>query len=340
MNLSTEQKKQAIFGGIALVVALGAYWYFGIRPYETTDNAYLKANSTLLSSKVMGYVNEVLVNDNQHVEAGDIIAVVDPRDYQARLQQAEGEVAALKAAVKRLDMQRKVQLTSIQQAEANLKAAEANHDRAKADYERASQLVESGAISRKDYDAAMAQHKGMEASLKSARAALDAAHAQLNAVDAQIEETAAQLKVAEAALRLAEIDLEHTRIVAPKAGVVGNKAVHVGQLVRPGTVLAYFVPDNEVWVEANFKETQVKAMQSGQPVTIEVDAYPGEKLKGTLESLAPASGAEFSILPPENATGNFTKIVRRIPVKIVFIKDQKKPILRPGMSSYVKVKTK
>lgn len=324
----------------AVIISAGLYWFFSIRPYETTDNAYLKANSTLLSAKVGGYVTSVPVTDNQHVNQGDIIAEIDPRDYQARVDHAEAQVAATKAALKRLEMQRKAQDAAVRQTKAAVVAAAASQKQAQADFERISNLVDSGAVSRKDYDGAEAQSTNASASVKMAESAHEAAGAQLEAVQAQLEEINAQLRAAQASLSLARLDLEHTRIVAPKAGVVGNKAAHVGQLVRPGTAIGYFVPDHEFWVEANFKETQIQSMKPGQSVVMTIDAYPGEKFTGHVDSLSPASGAEYSILPPENATGNFTKIVRRIPVKLSFEASQKLPVLRPGMSVYVRVRTK
>jgi membrane fusion protein (multidrug efflux system) len=201
-------------------------------------------------------------------------------------------------------------------------------------------LAAEGAVSAQTRDAAESTHKQANAQRDKVRSAHQEAESQLAALDAQIQETRARIKAAEAALELARIDLANTRITAPMAGIIGNRSVQVGQLVKPGSVLSYLIPTDGLFVEANFKETQIAKMQPGQSVEIKIDAYPDQIFKGSLDSFAPASGSEFSLLPPENATGNFTKIVRRVPVKINFAPGTDLSRLRPGLSTVVKVKVR
>lgn len=339
MQLPHEIKKR--IGLIVLgTVTLGLlYWFFFVRGIETTDNAYIRGNVTVLSSKVGGYVVDVLIKDNQHVKKGDIIATIDPRDYKARLDQAEGEAEALKARLKTLDNQYKAQESVIKEAMAGVAAAQATLDRTQKGYNRTKSLIKDGAISEQLFDQSLSDQKNATAALQRSQAIQEAAKSQLLVVQGQIEEAIAQLKKVQAAVKLAEIDLENTTIVAPKDGIIGNRGVQVGQLARPGMAMVYLIPDNEIWVEANFKETQIQSMKPGQSVKVSVDSLSGIKFHGKVDSIAPASGAEFSILPPENATGNFTKIVRRIPVKLVFDKETNLSLLKPGMSTFVSVRT-
>ncbi len=324
----------------AAATAVVFYWLEAIHPFETTDNAYLKAHMSLISPKETGYVKEVLFEDNQKVKPGDLLVVIDDHDFRARVEQAEAQVLVETARIETLENDKHTQSAKIRQTLAEIAVAEADLERAAKDLKRIRNLAAEGAVSTQTRDSAEAAHKQALARRDKVLSARQEAESQLTAFDARIAETRARLKAAEAALELARIDLENTRIVAPIAGTIGNRSVQVGQLVKPGSILAYLIPADGVFVEANFKETQIARMRRGQPVEIHVDAFPDQPFEGTVESFAPASGAEFSLLPPENATGNFTKIVRRIPVKIRFRPETDLGRLWPGLSTVVKVKVR
>jgi membrane fusion protein (multidrug efflux system) len=326
---------------LTILAAAGVlYWYKAIHPFETTDNTYLKAHISLISPKETGYVREVLFQDNQKVKPGDLLVVIDDHDFQAKVAQAEAEVLLNSARILTLETEKRVQDAKIHQEQANIAVAEADLERAAKDLKRFGNLAADGAVSAQTRDVAEAAYKQAVAQREKFRSARRAAESELASLDAQIGETRARLQAAQAALDLARIDLANTRITAPIAGTIGNRSVQVGQLVKPGSVLGYLVPDDGLFVEANFKETQIGEMQPGQPVDIRIDAYPDIRFEGVVDSFAPASGSEFSLLPPENATGNFTKIVRRVPVKILFRPGTDLSRLRPGLSTVVKVKVR
>lgn len=336
----SEKHKKITFAAMGALFIFMAYWFIFIRGIETTDNAYLKSNITMISAHISGYVTQVIVDDNQPVKAGDVIAKIDDRDYVAKVQQAEAMLENTKAHLLSLESQKDLQLSRIRQAESGISSATATLEKSNKDFTRSKNLVKDGAISQQFLDASTADQKNAKASLEKSQAELDGAKSSLAMISAQIDETKAQIKNADASLVLAKIELEYTLIKAPVDGVVGNRSIQVGQLVRPGMGLYFLVPTQDIWVEANFKETQIHRMKPGQPVKIIIDTYPNITFTGTIGSLSPASGSEFSLLPPENATGNFTKIVRRIPVKIIFDATTDRSLLRPGMSVFVKVNTR
>lgn len=322
--------------GIPLVSAVG-YWLFERQHYETTDNAYLRSNIVVISPKIQGYVTEVSVSDNQAVKQNDVLARIDDRDYRANVTKAQADVDAELAHIERLRTMKTSQRAHIETAGANIAAVQARREQIQKDLERFHNLTERGSAARQALDRIQAESKQSLAELKGSQASASAEHSQLAALDIEIAEAEARLQNAQAELELAKIDLEHTQIKAPVAGIIGNRGVQLGQLVQPGMALASLVQDNSIWVVANFKETQLAQMRPGQPATIEADAYPELKLTGKVHSFAPASGSEFSILPEENATGNFTKIVRRVPVKIVFDDTADTHLLKPGLSVTAKV---
>lgn len=341
MPSAISKKSVAMF--LILAIAIGAgttYWFKAIHPFESTDNAYLKAHMSIISPKISGYVKEVAFADNQNVQPGDLLAVIDPSDFQAKVVWSEAQIAVENARIKTLETEKQAQQAIIQQEQANITAAAADLERTGKDLQRFKKLLAEGAISAQNRDAAEAAFKQAGAHVDKYRSARQQAASQLTALDAQIGESQARLKVAQAALDMARIDLANTRIVAPIAGHIGNRSVQVGQLVKPGSALAYLIPAAGLFVEANFKETQIAKMQPDQPVQIRADAYPDQHFTGTVESFAPASGSEFSLLPPENATGNFTKIVRRVPVKIRFDDGSDLSRLKPGLSVVVKVQVR
>lgn len=314
------------------------WWRLSVWPYETTENSYLKAHMTQVSPRESGYVQEVRFEDNQKVAAGDLLVVIDDADYRAHVEEGEAQIRVERAGIQSLERDRMVQKARLAQAVADIASAEADLERTTKDLRRLGNLVGEGAISSQTQDAAQASFRQAKAQKEKMAGARDETVLQLDAIDARIEQSRARLGALVADLELAKIALSHTRITAPMAGIIGNRSVQVGQLVKPGNVLAYLIPDRDVYVEANFKETQIEAMRVGQSVDIEVDALSSQTFHGTVSSFAPASGSEFSLLPPENATGNFTKIVRRVPVKIVFDAGTSTEFLRPGLSTTVKVR--
>ena len=314
------------------------YWLLDRQHYETTDDAYLHSNIVLISPRVSGYVTQVMVNDNQAVKQGDILLTIDDRDYQARVVQAAANVSAEVAHIERLRAMKASQQAHIETAGANIAAVQARRELVQKDLQRFNKLIDRGSASRQSLDQVQSESKQAAAELRASQAVSSAEHNQLTTLDIEITETRAQLENAQAQLTLAKIDLEHTQVKAPVDGIIGNRGVQLGQLVRPGVALASLVQNSTIWVEANFKETQLQYIRLGQPVVIKVDAYPDLDLTGKVDSFSPASGSEFSILPQENATGNFTKIVRRVPIKIVFDSAEHTELLKPGLSVSVKVK--
>jgi membrane fusion protein (multidrug efflux system) len=322
---------------IPLVAGI-CYWLLDRLHYETTDDAYLHSNIVLISPRVQGYVTQIAVNDNQAVKQGDVLVTIDDRDYQAKVIQAQADVNAEIAHIERLQAMKVSQQAHIEAAGANMAAAQAKREQIQKDLQRFNNLIERGSAAKQSLDKVQSESKQAAAELRGSQASASAEHSQLATLDIEITETEAHLENAQASVTLAKIDLEHTQVKAPVDGIIGNRGVQLGQLVRPGVALASLVQNSNIWVEANFKETQLRHMRLGQPVAIKVDAYPDLDLTGKVDSFSPASGSEFSILPEENATGNFTKIVRRVPVKIAFDASENIRLLRPGLSVAVKVK--
>ncbi|MCK9397259.1 MAG: HlyD family secretion protein [Methylobacter sp.] len=322
---------------VPLTTGIG-YWLVDRQHYEATDDAYLQSNIVLISPRVQGYVTQIAVNDNQAVRQNDVLVTIDDRDYQARVIQAEANVSAEVAHIQRLRAMKTSQHSHIETAGANIAAVQARREQIQKDLQRFQNLIDRGSAAKQSLDKAQSESRQAAAELRGSQSAASAEHNQLATLDIEITETEAHLENAKAQLSLAQIDLEHTQVKAPVDGIIGNRGVQLGQLVRPGVALASLVQNGKIWVEANFKETQLQYMRLGQPVTIKVDAYPDLELTGKVDSFSPASGSEFSILPEENATGNFTKIVRRVPVKIAFDSAENIQLLRPGLSAEVKVK--
>jgi membrane fusion protein (multidrug efflux system) len=333
----------AVVLAIVLVIGsgIGWHWWTVWRFEQSTDDAYVQSDTSVISPKVEGYIKEVRIKHNQRVAAGQVLFVIDDRDFTAKAAQAEAAVATGEAVVATYANRVKLQQAMIDQAAAAVQAADADLKRAELDYQRYKALVTSDFASRQRFETAEADARKAEAALGKARAALVAERNQLAVIESQKREEETRLEQARAALVLARNDLDNTVIRAPVAGVVGNRAGQVGQYVKPGTQLVSLVPLPHVYVTANFKETQLTYMRPGQRAEVYVDAYPEQKLTGTIESFAPASGAQFSLLPPDNATGNFTKIVQRVPVRIALPADEPLArLLRPGLSVTVTVDTR
>jgi membrane fusion protein, multidrug efflux system len=332
-----------LFVAIVLVlgVGLGWRWWTTWRFQQSTDDAYVQSDITVISPKLEGYLKEVRVGDNQPVEAGQVLFVIDDRDFAAKVAQAEAAVATQEAAVDTYESRLELQRSMIDQAKAEVTAAEAEKARAERDYQRYRQLLTSDYASRQRFETAEAESEKAAAAVAQKQAAVVAALGTLRVLRAQRDEEKAKREQARANLRLAKNDLDNTLIRAPVAGIVGNRAGRTGQYVKPGTQLLSLVPLPYVYVTANFKETQLTRMQPGQPAAISVDAYPDRTLTGRIESFAPASGAQFSLLPPDNATGNFTKVVQRVPVRIALPAGEPlAQLLRPGLSVTVTVDTR
>lgn len=328
-------------GGLAFGGYEGMNWWNTGRFMVSTDDAYVQADITILSAKVSGYVSSVAVTNNQSVKVGDLIAKIDEGDYRLALQSAKDKLATQQSAIERIGKQIEAARTQVTQADAQIAAAEAESERAAADYARQQQLSRSDYTSRATLETAKAARDRAEANVKSAQASLASAKANVDVLSAQQTEGRRVAAELQTAVDKAERDLSFTEIRAPVDGVIGNKAVEVGTFVQPGARLAALVPLTSVHVDANFKETQLASLHVGQKVHIAVDAFPDTDIVGTVESVSPASGSVFSLLPPENATGNFTKIVQRVPVRVAVDQDvAQKEFLRPGLSVVVNVDTR
>jgi membrane fusion protein (multidrug efflux system) len=338
-------RKAAAFLLVAIVLVLGIglgwRWWTTWRFQQSTDDAYVQSDVTVISPKLEGYIKEVRAEDNQPVTAGQVLFVIDDRDIAAKLAQAEAAVATAEAAVETYESRLELQRSVIDQAKAEVTSAEAEQSRAERDFQRYKQLITSDFASRQRFETAQAENEKAAAAVSQKRAAVLAALGTLRVLRAQRDEEKAKRQQARASLQLAKNDLDNTVIRAPVAGVVGNRAGRTGQYVKPGTQLMSLVPLPYVYVTANFKETQLTRMRPGQPAEIYIDAYPDRTLTGRIESFAPASGAQFSLLPPDNATGNFTKIVQRVPVRVALPADEPLArLLRPGLSVTVTVDTR
>jgi membrane fusion protein (multidrug efflux system) len=333
--------------GGALLLAVGAAGWFGYdwwtvgRFTVSTDDAYVGAYNTTLAAKVAGYIANVAVTDNAHVHTGDVIATLDDGDYRLAVDSARNKVATQQATIARIGHQVDAQHAAVEQAKAQLVSAQAAATRMQLELDRQNKLAAQDFASRQTLEQAQANRDQSIAAVQGAQAALDSATANVDVLRGQQQEAMGTLDELKTALAKAERDLSFTIIRAPIDGVIGNRAVQTGDYLQPGQRLASLVPLNGVYVDANFKETQLARLQPGQPVSIAVDALPQDAIQGTVESLSPASGSVFSLLPPDNATGNFTKIVQRLPVRIsvpATVADQGR--LRPGMSVVVSVNTK
>ncbi|HTJ64292.1 MAG TPA: HlyD family secretion protein [Alphaproteobacteria bacterium] len=337
-------KRAAI--GLAALLATAAIVDFGYDYWTTgrfevaTDDAYVKADYTTIAPKVSGYLAQVQVEDNQKVKAGDVLARIDDRDFRTALDQAKAEVAAAKAAIDNLDAQTALQQSVIDQAKATIAATQANVRFTQADAARYADLAKTGYGSVQRAQQTQAAHSAESAGLQRDQANLMAAQKKLAVLATDRAQAEAQLAKVDAVAHQAELNLSYTTIVAPVDGVVGARSLRVGQYVTAGTQLMAVVPLDAAYIVANFKETQLTRVRDGQPVQVTVDTFPGVKLKAHVDSVSPASGLEFSLLPPDNATGNFTKIVQRIPVKIVLDDPALAQRLRAGMSVEPTINTK
>jgi membrane fusion protein, multidrug efflux system len=299
--------------------------------FESTDDAFIAARQSSLAPKVSGYITAVPVTDNEHVAAGDVIARIDDRDYRIALEQAQAQVAAAQANVENIDAQLNVQQAQISANEAQVEQAQAGLVFAQQQADRYQHLEKTGYGSVQNSQQYTSQLRQQQAALASAQATLKLAQRQIEALKAQRGSADANVAQAKAQRDQAQLNLSYTAVTAAQPGRVVNLSAAVGQFAQPGTNLTMFVPD-QIWVTANFKETQLDHMRPGQPVTLELDAYPERALHGHVDSVQPGSGTAFSLLPAQNATGNYVKIVQRVPVKIVMDDPPTDIALGPGMS--------
>ncbi|GLQ93370.1 HlyD family secretion protein [Dyella acidisoli] len=332
-----------IAAGVALLLGIVycIHWWVTGRFLQDTDDAYVGGDITVIGPKVSGYITVLNVTDNQRVRAGDVLVKIDDRDYRATLAKAESAVAAQQALLANLDATEHLQEAVINEAKAGIAAANAEATRARDDEVRYRELAGRSAVSVESAQRADAVDKTARANADKAQAALTAAQRQLDVIASQKQQARAALEQAKAERDLAALNVSYTELRAPVDGVIGNRRARVGAFAAAGTQLLSVVPAHGLWVDANFKEDQLARMQPGQSVAIHADVLPGRTFHGSVISLAPATGAEFSVLPPENATGNFTKIVQRVPVRVALNKqDDALGLLRPGLSVTAEVDTR
>ena len=329
--------------GIMIVagLAFGGRMYWRSQNFVETENAYLAGHVHPVSSRIVGVVTKVLVEDNQIVKEGQVIAELDPADQHVKLEQIQAQIAAAEQQVLQADAQAAQARASASAAQAQVAQAQAQSQRAQQDAERYGQLynTQMKAVAKSELDAAVAARTSAQADVAARKDAALAAQAQVGAAQSAREVIKAQIKVLQAQAKDAQLQLGYNRIVAPVAGRLGKRSIEVGARVQPGQQLAAIVED-KVWVTANFKETQLAGLKPGQEVEVTIDALPGEHLKARLDSFSPASGNQFALLPADNATGNFTKIVQRVPVKLTFSDADLQRLagrLVPGMSALAEV---
>ena len=325
---------------VLVAVAWGAHWWLVGRFIESTDDAYLRADSVTISPKVSGYVLQLYVGDNATVKAGQPLLKLDTRQYQASLDQAKATIDARQADIVRAQADITQQEATIEQAKAQAQASQINYAHAAREYDRYAPLAATGAETSERVSDLRNTRDQAQATYRANLAAVKAADAQIASIRAQIVQAKAQMEASQASMRDSAVNVEDTVVRSPIDGRIGDRTVRVGQYLQPGTKTMTVVPVEQVYLVANYKETQLDGMRIGQPATLHVDAMPGVDLHGVVDSFAPGTGSEFALLPPENATGNFTKIVQRVPVRIRIDADtQTRSLLLPGMSVTVDIDT-
>ena len=339
-------KRKLVLMSVGTLLALAAASY-GVhyvlvgRFYVSTDDAYVRANNTTLGARVSGHISAILPGDNAVVRTGDVLFRIDDGDYRIAVDAARTKIATQQATIDRIGRQVTAQESAVEQAQANLASAEAGLKRANLDYDRQQTLSNKGFATHATFEQSEAGRDQGAAGVKAAQASYDAARDNVEVTKAQQAEARAQLAELQTSLAKAERDLDFTSVRAPVDGIFSNRLVSTGDYVVVGQRLGNVVPLDEVFIDANFKETQLKRIRAGQPVTISVDAYGHRKFEGIVDSISPAAGSVFTLLPPDNATGNFTKIVQRLPVRVRVPRDvARQNLLRAGMSVYATVDTR
>ncbi len=321
----------------AVIVVAGGWTWVRLDGETITDNAYVRGDVTSLAPKVAGYVTAVEVEDNQTVRTGDVLFRIEGRDYHARVAQAVANVEAAQARLTNVDAETQLQHALIRQAHAQHRSVVTELDLATKASERRRELIRSNSVSQAQVDESDAARSRSEAGVSAAAATIEAQQQRIAVLATQRDAAVAAVAQAQAALDLAQIDFDSTVVRAPVSGVIGNRQVRIGRLVAPGVPLLDIVPVDDLWVIANFKETQIEHIRPGQRARITVDGYPDQTFEGRVDSFAPGSGSAFSLLPTDNATGNFVRVVQRVPVKIRFTKDPSPHRLVPGLSTRVAV---
>ncbi len=343
-SASNPRKKIVMsIAAVAVLAYAGHAWWFNAH-YVETDNAQVDGHIIPVSPKIGGFIATIHVRENQNVKAGDVLVTMDDRDYRSKLAQADADLAQAISATGRGAQagQAVAQLgaasAQAQAAQADIAHAEADFDRSSRDLERLRTLVDKKLVSTQQYDAAEAAQRAAQARLQAARESARAATQQVGAAGAALRSADARLESVRAARDIAAHQLADTKILAAVDGMISQKSVETGQLMQVGQPMMNLVAAGDIWVTANLKETQIRDIKTGNNVRVEIDAYPGVKWSGKIESLAPATGAKFTLLPPDNATGNFTKIVQRIPVRLrIEGSEHKEYVLRPGMNAVVRI---
>lgn len=333
---------------IILLIVLIAGIIFGIKEYiyyhhyDTTDDAQVDGDISPVVARVGGYVEKIEFKDNQLVQKGDTLVVLDDRDYRIKLEQVEAALSAAEAQIGVSKSHVGSTVANVPPAQANVKAAEAKLWKIEQDYTRYKNLLDGHAITQAQFDAIKAEKEAAEAEVAAARKQVSAINSQIGASKEQVNATKSGIAAYKAAIDFAKLQLSYTVITAPVSGIVSKRNIQIGQLVQPGQNMFAIVNTGKIYVTANFKETQLAEMKPGQHAEIDVDAYPDHKFEGTVASFSGATGAKFSLLPPDNATGNFVKVVQRMPVRISFdsLSGEWRKKLRPGLSVFVKVKVR
>ena len=343
----SSKGKKIIFPAILGIVLIGALAftakeYFYGKSHEETDNAQIDADISPVVARVSGYVKEIRFNDNQFVKAGDTLVILDDRDYQIKLQQAEAALAVARQSVNVSQYAVTEARTGIATAQANVETAKVRVWKATEDFNRYQNLYEDHAITKAQFDDAKAEKEAAEATLHAVESQLPAVQEKVSTNKQQVNATASNIALRQADIDYARLQLSYTAITAPVDGIISKKTIQNGQLVQGGQSLFSIVNDKGLYLTANFKETQLEHLQIGQHVSINVDAFADHSLNGTVESFSGATGAKFSLLPPDNATGNFVKVVQRVPIRVKLDRTDTAFInsLRPGMSAKVTVDTK
>lgn len=335
-DINFQKRKKVtwiVFSLLSLCLIAGLIYYFLVfRFYQSTDNAYVQADVTWVMPKVSGEVLELIIRDNQVVKKGEPLAILDHRDYQARYDQARSVVSLKEAALGVQQQNEKSAHSTIAEANSGVLAAEADLSRLKKDFSRYQDLLKDGVITRQNFEGIQSQYLAAQAQLSKAQATVHSAEAQLGSLQASRAQLLADIQSAHATSDLYQIDLSSAKIISPVSGKVGSLAIQKGSRVSPQTRLMAIIPEKSLYVQANFKETQIEKMHIGQKVNLKIDAYPSLSYTGKIESFSPASGATFSLMPPDNATGNFNKVVQRIPVRISIDSTPHIELIKPGMS--------
>lgn len=346
-NTKKTSRSRKIMPIVLIIVLIGGaifgikeYLYY--RHYDTTDDAQVDGDINPVVSRVGGYVQEIRFEDNQFVHKGDTLVVLDDKDYLLKLEEAKAGLGTTNAQVGVSLANVSSMNASVAPAQANVGAAEAEVWQINQDYKRYQKLYEGHAITQSQFDAIKAKKDAAEAKLAAARKQVAALSSQVKSSREQVGAAKSGIAARQAAIDFAKLQLSYTVITAPVSGIVSKRNIQIGQLVAPGQTLFAVVNTNKIYVTANFKETQLSDMKAGLPVEIDVDAYPEQKFTGKVESFSGATGAKFSLLPPDNATGNFVKVVQRLPVRITFdsLSNEWRKKLRPGLSVNVKVKVR